>query len=713
MKIDLHVHTKKIKSGDAISRNVEYEKFIEILKNSEVKILAITNHNHFDLVQFEKFRDGVLEFCQIWPGVELDVLENGKRAHLIVICNPNNSIKFSEKIIKILSTQNPDIFTTTIDEVVKNFDELDCVYVAHYFSKKPCLGDEEIQYLSDNVYNNKRIIKEATNSISAGIYISHGHNSIYGSDVQNWDDYLELSMELPELRLPVESFEQFCLLLEKDESTINTLLDRKYKENIELNPFKNAAEIIRLDIFNDINILFGSKGTGKTDILEALSKYYNSIGHKTLVYKSNEKHLNDVYDIKGNTINCDVEEFGIDDCVKEIKFLREVTEAGVTSVGKYYLHFSTEELNKISKSIKIHKIKEQDVTISTRNLEELVELNQNIDSFINDVQEKSIFSKFVQNDLKEQLTIVLKKISTSLHEQSEFVYIDKKSSEMLNGISSVFRTEISKKTGRPSMPTKTGFSEFARNRIKIENAVKKILHSINIKISSIQESVGSLGEKGELKCITNLMFHDGNSTDINFTPIKNIKKTPQKNFVHHVNLISNHIYSNDLFAKISELNEFDGNELINSLSDLLLKHRHFMINEKYYSPSHGESSMILLYKELLEDKDIYIIDEPEKSLGNDYINDVIVPLLKVKATLGKKVVIATHDANIAVRTLPYNSIFRQHDEGQYLTYTGNPFINKLKCLNKSKVDLDWKEISMKTLEGGKDAFAERGTIYGN
>ena len=105
------------------------------------------------------------------------------------------------------------------------------------------------------------------------------------------DDYIELSKTLPELRLPVESFEQFCLLLEKDEATINTILDKKVKENIEIAPF-SAAELIRLDIYNDINILFGSKGTGKTEILESLSKYYNAKGHKTSVYKSNDTHLN-------------------------------------------------------------------------------------------------------------------------------------------------------------------------------------------------------------------------------------------------------------------------------------------------------------------------------------------------------------------------------------------------------------------------------------
>ena len=174
-----------------------------------------------------------------------------------------------------------------------------------------------------------------------------------------------------------------------------------------------------------------------------------------------------------------------------------------------------------------------------------------------------------------------------------------------------------------------------------------------------------------------------------------------------------HIYSVELFEKIAALNQIENIELIKSVSDLLQFKRYFSLNEIQYHPSNGESSMILLHKELKEDKAIYLIDEPEKSLGNDYINDVIVPLLKEKAILGKKVIIATHDANIAVRTLPYNSIYRLHENGSYYTMTGNPFYNTLKCIYGTRENLDWKEISMRTLEGGKAAFGERGKIYGN
>ena len=110
---------------------------------------------------------------------------------------------------------------------------------------------------------------------------------------------------------------------------------------------------------------------------------------------------------------------------------------------------------------------------------------------------------------------------------------------------------------------------------------------------------------------------------------------------------------------------------------------------------------------------MYILDEPEKSLGNEYINDVIVPLIKERAKSGRKIFISTHDANIAVRTLPYCSIYRTYGQEGYRTFTGNPFSNSLVNVVKPDELLDWKVVSMRTLEGGKEAFGERGKIYGN
>jgi len=161
------------------------------------------------------------------------------------------------------------------------------------------------------------------------------------------------------------------LLLDKDDTTIKTILNNKKKETIQLNPFNSAAELLDIDIYNDINILFGSKGTGKTEILKALSTYYNGIGIKTEVYESNSKKLDEVFDLKGNQYSLDFESLGIDNCSHEIASLRNAIEKDVTSLSKYLLYYSAEATNKISQNIKVDKFTPLDENSSKRSFDEV------------------------------------------------------------------------------------------------------------------------------------------------------------------------------------------------------------------------------------------------------------------------------------------------------------------------------------------------------
>ena len=111
------------------------------------------------------------------------------------------------------------------------------------------------------------------------------------------------------------------------------------------------------------------------------------------------------------------------------------------------------------------------------------------------------------------------------------------------------------------------------------------------------------------------------------------------------------------------------------------------------------------------DADAYFIDEPELGMGGSYIDANIRPLIVNLAKQRKYVVVATHNANIAVRTLPYTSIFRTHENGKYLTYIGNPFNDTLVNTEDSNDLRSWAEESLHTLEGGHEAFYERKDIY--
>lgn len=118
--INLHSHTLYITSGDKDVRNLKnprnldnqngeindaiyYENFFNRLIESNIRINAITNHNIFDINQYE----GILKFQQeqpqerikeilVIPGIEYSVIFKKNKFHMIIISNPNKYKTFNE-----------------------------------------------------------------------------------------------------------------------------------------------------------------------------------------------------------------------------------------------------------------------------------------------------------------------------------------------------------------------------------------------------------------------------------------------------------------------------------------------------------------------------------------------------------------------------------------------------------------------------------------
>jgi len=712
MKIDLHVHTKKCKQGDADTREVSASDFSTIVQSTQVKIIAITNHNVFDIEQYKEIIHAVEGNIQVWPGIELDVIDDGQRGHLLVICSPSNVDEFYNKVNDITHEMTPDSFSISLDETISTFDNLGPLYIAHYHQKKPDISDVALKKLMDKTQYPTRVIKEVSNSISAGIYISHGHSSIYGSDVQNWSKYKDKSVDLPDLRLPVESFEHFCLLLEKDSTTINTALDKKISDNLVLYPFSGESAI-NIKTYNDINVFFGSKGTGKSCLLKSIAKYFSEKGILSSVFASGNTKLEDFYDLKGHSLTVNLETYDIDYCLDEIELIKKAEEVDITSLSHYMSFFEKEVKNKNAKNILIKDFEHEDEGKLKREFNEYNTSNNQVEEFLYFLQANKPIKEVAEEELNK-INPILLELQKKLEKESWSKFTTWQETKLLNKTVEKFKYEISRKTGAPYKPDQTGFKNYALNRINIEINAKKIVENIKKTIPEKIEEIGTLGEdKGELTCKTILKIQQGTIVDGSLTTYDGINKTPQKEFSNSMEKITKNVYTKELFEEITKLNEIEDIDEIKTISNLLLFKKFFAVNDHEYVPSSGESSMLMLQKELHQDKDIYILDEPEKSLGNDYINDVIVPLIKEKARLGKKVFISTHDANIAVRTLPYCSIYRYHGSEGYHTYYGNPFSNSLINIIDENDVLDWKGVSMKTLEGGEKAFGERGKIYGN
>lgn len=713
MKIDIHTHTRKCKSGDAPTRDVSAEEFCETVLSTDVGIVAITNHNVFDLEQFESIISVVGEDLQVWPGIELDVDEGTSRGQMLVITSPGRAKELAGIVDEVTQGFTPDTFATTIGEILQNFDALEPIYVAHYKQKMPSLSEHALEELIAGTSTPARVIKEVTNAISAGIYISHGYASIYGSDHHDWSTYPDIAGDLPDLRLPVESFEHFCLLLEKDSVAINTVLDKKTSETLLLTPFDDGTSL-ELKAFNDINIVFGPKGTGKTCILRAIAKHYSDKGVDATVYEPASDRLDEIFDTKGHDLSLDLKPYGISYCKAEIEQIREASEVGVTSLSKYLSFFQTKATNKNAKKIKLKDIEPQEEGRARRTFEEFNEATKKTAEFLGFLNEHPAISGELNETELNEIIDTLSQLHSRLEARQWQSFSGWKETALLNSAITKIRNEIERKTGTPAKPTSTGLRDYAFNRAKIEAAAAAIIKSFSTEIPIRKERVGSLGpDKGELEFRTEFRFQNGFTTDGKLKQLRNVNKGPQKKFALRIQEIKEHAFDDDLFQHITELNSIDDIEHIETVYELLIFRRYFALDGLEYTPSSGEASMVMLHKELETDKEVYILDEPERSLGNEYISDVIVPLIKERARAGKSVFISTHDANIAVRTLPYSSVYRKHGPAGYSTFIGNPFSNNLVNLDDDQDQLDWKKISMQTLEGGEEAFGERGKIYAN
>lgn len=264
-----------------------------------------------------------------------------------------------------------------------------------------------------------------------------------------------------------------------------------------------------------------------------------------------------------------------------------------------------------------------------------------------------------------------------------------------------------KSTNSVSKPSVTGFEQFVDKRLQLYRAVKTILDNLAHEESNEKEKIGSLDEKGEIFINTKYrLLCDASKTDEFLNGIRKLREIKAK-----LEFIRSHIFDAGISEAVQGLNELCEDEIKSVLQFVGVSKQVVNDNGDVYSPSNGEKGMLLLQRALMNEADAYFLDEPELGMGNSYIDTSIRPLLVDLSKQHKYVVVATHNANIAVRTLPYMSIYRTHSNGEYSTYIGNPFTDQLVNCDDPTDVLNWAEESLKSLEGSRNAFYERKDIY--
>lgn len=705
MRIDLHCHTKKVKTGDAYTRNVTKDKFFQKIIEARVEIVAITNHNHFDYEQYKEFKDVTAGNCDIWPGVELDILGKAdqkgkrKRGHLIVIANSKNVELFNTQVQKLIKDEDVNTFQISVKKVYEIFGKCDCIYIPH-FHKEPKLSDEDIQELEELLPDSSRLFKETSDYRSLGVFSNFDYSVIIGSDVQDWDKY-ETS-KFADIRLPVQTFEQFCLLAKKDVQIIDTLLNQKRKKEIPVSPCKRVT--FKLPFYEDVNIIFGQKGTGKTEILESLKKYYIENGIAMESYKGNEKDEDFSKMLKVKDVIATPEKLQLDNMRQQFIDIYNWKEELPTSFEKYISWMETKDNNKNKGRMKITECVHIEEEIRDRKLELDYKY---LKEFTESTFKKIDVEKYLDEQDSTTLMLLLEKLCKNINNAKIQKWNSNKSIKLTNWSIDRIKAIADKCSDTISKPSSVGFYDFAMERFKLFENVEEICSVFSSEDKVEKEYLGNLEEKGDIYIQTRYRMLTKESRTDEFkqgiTVLRNCKLL--------ISGIKKAILEENISEEISRFQEFYDDGIKDIGAFIGISKETALEDGEIYKPSNGERGILLMQKLLDSESDVYILDEPELGMGNSYITSNILPRLTDLAKRRKTVIIATHNANIAVGTLPYISILRTHENGVYKTYVGNPFYDELKNIDDETDTKNWTQESMHTLEGGKNAFYDRKDIY--
>lgn len=719
MKIDLHCHTKKTKKGDPETRNVSKEKFVNVLSNYGISIVAITNHNYFSIEEYNSYKDECdYNGIQLWPGIELDVNIEGEHGHILLIADPNEVLNFSNLISKILNNKLPDDFCIEYTDLCSNIKGMDLVLIAHWaLQKEHGFSDKAIEAIKNKLENTNPILLEPSKLKSVGIMAANGYEAFIGSDVRDWNKYP--GEKIPSLKLKIKDFRTFKLLLKKDRNIIESFINQKTVNYVNLAPFVVEGDTtqIELPIYNDINIVFGGKATGKSKIIDALYDYYKNNGKNSVIayYKASD-NVETYKEITKREISESMfEKFNISDCSSNIDFIKKYIIKDLPTTSSFFAGMKSEKAKgKISKFgfFKASYAYVDDLTKYNKMINDLEDVEIAISKL-----KKDNLNNYIEKEKIDNLYLILNELKEKILNKAKNEWIDNKAKYLTKWLIQTMMDIGKIKSGEQASPPNTGLCEFYSSLRLLENNATELYENFSTTHKSEQEFIGNLPEKFDIyECLE--YYLNPEEKDL-LKDNKDIKKQFQKGkptiselkkAYKAVEELASNVYKTDCGKELKKFT--DAYKKINSLKDCFAFKAYVAKKDgdyyTPYNPSDGEKSMLQLAHAISDSsKEIFILDEPELSVGHNYINNNIVPRLIELGKLDKTIIISTHDANIAVRTLPINSIYREYKK----TFIGNLFYDKLIC-KETKEECEWTQKSLDYLEGGKNAFIERGDSYG-
>ncbi|EKU50606.1 MULTISPECIES: PHP domain-containing protein [Acinetobacter calcoaceticus/baumannii complex] len=672
-KIDLHIHTVSTPSDKHFSFCME--RLMWYVSEGNLDAIAITNHNMFDLKQFQEIKSQ-LEI-KIFPGIEIDI----EGTHILVIAEDNELHDFKMRCDRI-TAMIPDKETSiSIAEFREVFVDLSNYLLIPHYKKSPEIKEETLNQLSS--------------FITAGEVTSPRKFAYSIKDKNALVPVCFSDLRMEERLKAIPARQTYIDIGDITLTALKVALSDKHKVHLSREDGHHFFEALNngLKLSTGLNVVIGERSSGKSHTLNLIANQNDTEDVKIKYIKQFSLLQKDEDDEKEFSKNLTTTHSRItEDYLKEFKECVDIMrDVDITRSNRELNDFIESLLKHASETDRLDTFaKAKLFTESKFTIDDLSSLKKLVQATMS-LADSSGFKEIINRHISDNSLRLL--IIDLIIEHNKNYAIELKKS-FVNDIIDNIQFELKMHTSASPI-NEINLYKLALDQKKIDkfNALCKLIKQEKEFLRNDIQGFSKIAKRNEFN----------NARDIGSTLGK------QLSFVNAFSQYDSKgfTYLEEL-RKIESLAETDYHKLFTKIS-------YNILNASGYQVSGGERSEYRLLQEISDASqyDLLLIDEPESSFDNRFLFQKVNTLIK-EISGYMPVILVTHNSTVGASIKPDYLVYTSKSKDfqgkeQYELYTGYPTDKVLVSLNGKETNNH--AVLLNCLEAGSEPYLERRKGY--
>lgn len=686
-RIDFHIHTVATASD---SKNFDFDlnALMEYVEKARLSAIAITNHNAF-------YRDNYNQIVErlnipVFPGAELNVTTAGSFGHVLIIANPDEINDFADGMATFAAECPGAKDHATWERISQIFPNLKNWLVIPHYRKTRQLDSVTIAKIGSltgydalEVANAKKWLIEASQVEKPVVVFSDCRPGMRMPDDDPDDDIRRYAYGYTYLQCADMTF-----------NAIKSALSNP--RNVEVFDCNRDFEILpeALPASRRMNVILGERSSGKTFTLKRILDAYDendrlyieqfeitNKAKKDIFDKDIENEDNEFFDVYFRPLQDSINQYYREDF--------EVLEDAVRAYCAALIRFAEAPTDEYSDR-PIYRSEEFNY-IEDDALEQVdINLRHAVRTLLNGGKRHDVVMEHLDPqsliNLEAQLRALMKSARLSRWQRA-------KCDEVVAAI----KAELSKQSSRKPLPSVEPIRDF----FKLCYREKRLAKTLD-----------SLKEPVELKTVEEYKYLK-KRTRLMQTNAREARKACKATIPPGTNIAG--LFGDGITAenRLSILRSFDPTVQAEACRLLFAIKGRIVLNDGSNATlSGGQRAEYLLLHRISNSagKDVVLIDEPESSFDNPFLNSDVINLLNDVAERST-VFLVTHNNTLGVSLLPDRIIYTEKTpDGEYRVYSGELSSTMLVDVLGNECNREEKLLS--TMEAGRHAYLERRIHYG-